>query len=185
MALKNRVLRMKEMVEASQSEVFEISDLHEAFQYAIELTEKQGGKNITSPGLKQQDQATFEKWCIEKNLTLLTENLRNHLTGLYTGLTLIDWGIAETGTLVLESSAEDTRIATMLTEIHVAVLPRSRIKTDMRSLQKELKQSMKSPLRYLAFITGPSRTADIERVLTIGVHGPKELHVLIMRDDKP
>ncbi len=38
----------------------------------------------------------------------------------------------------------------------------------------------RSPRNYVAYITGPSRTADIERVLTIGVHGPKELYILMV-----
>ena len=59
-------------------------------------------------------------------------------------------------------------------------LPRSKIQPDLMTLEKELGRLMKEPGNYLAFITGASRTADIERVLTIGVHGPQELHILIM-----
>jgi L-lactate dehydrogenase complex protein LldG len=70
----------------------------------------------------------------------------------------------------------------MLCETHVAVLPRSRIKPEAQSLEAELERLIEEPPRYLAFITGASRTADIERVLTLGVHGPLELHLLILED---
>jgi L-lactate dehydrogenase complex protein LldG len=49
-------------------------------------------------------------------------------------------------------------------------------------LESELREGMKSAPRYVSFISGASRTADIERVLTIGVHGPQELHLLILDD---
>jgi L-lactate dehydrogenase complex protein LldG len=122
--------------------------------------------------------------CRQAEITLVTEKIREHIGKIQTGLTLADWGVAETATLVLDSTSEDVRIATMLSETHVAVLPRSRIKSDIMELESELSESMKSAPRYLSFISGASRTADIERVLTIGVHGPQELHLLIL-DDEP
>ncbi len=56
-------------------------------------------------------------------MELLVENLREQADALHTGLTLADWGIADTGCLVLDSASEDLRLATMLAETHVAVLP--------------------------------------------------------------
>jgi L-lactate dehydrogenase complex protein LldG len=103
---------------------------------------------------------------------------------LHTALTVADWGIAATGSLVLNSISEDLRLATMLAETHVAVLPLSRLQPDSLALEDELQRLMASPPSYLAFITGASRTADIERVLTIGVHGPGELHILLLKDQE-
>jgi len=175
---------MKEKAQGVQTKVAEIKSLHEAFLYAVDVTKEQNGATIAAPGLDEENLASLGKLCEEKGLELLTANLRDHASEMHTGFTIADWGIAETATLVQDSSSEDLRIATMLSETHVAVLPRSRIKLEAMSLEEELSRLMKSAPRYLAFISGASRTADIERVLTIGVHGPQELHVLILKDDK-
>jgi L-lactate dehydrogenase complex protein LldG len=170
----------KEKAEAVQTSVTEVKSLRQAFQYAVELTKNQGGSTIAAPQLSPEAFSQLAKGCKEGELTLLGEHLRDHLGKIHTGFTLGDWGIAETATLVLDSTSEDVRIATMLSETHVAVLPGSRIKADAAELEVELGEIMKSAPRYLAFISGASRTADIERVLTIGVHGPQELHLLIL-----
>jgi L-lactate dehydrogenase complex protein LldG len=175
---------MKEKAEAVQAVVTEVKGLDEAFQYTVNLTKNQGGKAIAAPGLGDGDRAKMEAVCHQNELVLLTKSLRDHMSGLHTGFTIADWGIAETGTLVLDSTSEDIRIATMLAETHVAVLPTSKIKPDSMSLANELNAVLKrdAPI-YYAFITGASRTADIERVLAVGVHGPKELHILIMEEN--
>ena len=71
----------------------------------------------------------------------------------------------------------------MLSETHIAWIPASRIVPDATDLSAYLVEKMKSPPGYMSFITGASRTADIERVLAIGVHGPQELHILIMEEN--
>lgn len=183
-----QVQLFKARAEAVQTLVADIAELWQAFRYAVEVTQKQGGSTIAAPGLGRVDAdalAALKALCEESGLTLLTENLRGAIGTLHTGFTIADHAIAETATLVQDSSSEDLRIATMLSEIHVAVLPASRIRPDAMALEAELRDSLLAAPRYLAFISGASRTADIERVLTIGVHGPQELHVLVLPGEMP
>jgi L-lactate dehydrogenase complex protein LldG len=172
----------KEKAAAVQTVVADVAGLEDAFRYAVALTVRQGGKSLAAPGLDPQDRTELSRLCRESRLEFLSDDLRRCLTGIHTGFTVVDWAIAETATLVLDSRSEDIRIATMLSETHVALLPRSRIRPDAMDLEEELNRLIGSARGYLAFISGASRTADIERVLTIGVHGPKELHVLILND---
>ncbi len=177
-----RLHTMKERAESVQAVVSHVKDMSEVIRYTIDLMHKQEGSVLAAPGLSDHDQVFLWKECEAEAIQLLTSPLRNHLSEIHTSLTYADCGIAETGTLVLDSSSEDIRIATMLAETHIAVLSASQIYADAVSLEEELTILQKSPPRYMAFITGPSRTADIERVLTIGVHGPQELHILIMEE---
>lgn len=96
------------------------------------------------------------------------------------GLTGANFAIAATGTVVLESTAEELRLASTLPERHIVLLDPRKIVADSAAAVPLLRRfHERLPAAYLAYITGPSRTADIERVLTIGVHGPKVLHVLL------
>ncbi len=178
------VERFKEKAAAVQVVVTEINDLDAAAAYAVDLTINQGGKGLAAFGWEDQNRAALEEACAKVGMTLLTDNLREQATVLHTALTVADWGIAATGSLVLNSASEDLRLATMLAETHVAVLPLSRLQPDSLALEDEMQGLMASPPSYLAFITGASRTADIERVLTIGVHGPGELHILLLKDQE-
>jgi L-lactate utilization protein LutC len=94
------------------------------------------------------------------------------------GVTTAQAGIAETGTLVLDSSCERNRLASVVPPVHIAILPASKIRGTLGETLAML-QSGKEVSPAITFITGPSRTADIELTLTIGVHGPQELYVII------
>ncbi|WP_020677198.1 LutC/YkgG family protein [Geopsychrobacter electrodiphilus] len=97
------------------------------------------------------------------------------------GVTSACFGIADTGTLVLESTAEDVRLASTLPTRHFVILDPSKMLADgLAAVGPLRKMHQQNSRNYIAYITGPSRTADIERVLTIGVHGPKELYILLL-----
>ena len=173
---------MRSQAEAVQVVVREVADLEEACRYAADLTKKQGGTVVAAPGWPKKKVPSLKKIFTGEGLEFLTADLRSRAGDLYTGFTLADYGIAETGSLVLDSSSEDLRLATMLSEVHVAVLPKSKIVPDSQALQETLAARFRKPPCYMSFITGASRTADIERVLTIGVHGPQELHLLLLEE---
>jgi L-lactate dehydrogenase complex protein LldG len=97
------------------------------------------------------------------------------------GVTGANFALADTGSVVLESTDEAIRLATTLPERHFVLLDPAKVLPDGFAAIPYLRQFReKSPRHFLSYISGPSRTADIERVLTIGVHGPKELHILLM-----
>ncbi len=163
--------------------VHEISSIQEAVQYAVDLTEKKHLKTMACPGLDQETGNMLSDLCKTHNLNLLDSPLRENADNLDTSLTWAEYGIAETGTLMVTSDSENTRIATMLAKIHVAVLPISKIKQNTEAIASDLDAILKTDTpSYTAFITGPSRTADIERVLAIGVHGPVDLHLLLLKE---
>ena len=144
---------------------------------------KSMAKIIAAPLLSDTDKTELVKQAAVREISVIENGLRRHLAGIDIGFTVADWGIAETGTLVLDSASEELRLATMLSEIHVAVLPTSRIHSTAEEMYTQLKGYMQQKPGYLAFITGASRTADIERVLALGVHGPLELHILLLEDN--
>ncbi len=139
-------------------------------------------RTLAAPGLKEDALKAIKYLCLDHHITLVTGTLRNYGQGIDMGLTFADYGIADTGTLVINSDSEEKRLATMLSEIHVALLPLSRIRSTALDMAHELKALTSKPCSYTAFITGASRTADIERILAIGVHGPLELHIILIDD---
>lgn len=89
-------------------------------------------------------------------------------------------GIAATGSLLLDLPDADGRAATALATVHAVLLHEETIVPNLAALAPRMKALLGSDQAYLSLTTGPSRTADIERVLTIGVHGPKELHIILL-----
>jgi L-lactate utilization protein LutC len=100
------------------------------------------------------------------------------------GITSAQIAIAETGTLVLESDGERHRLISLVPAVHIAIIEaRNIVQTLGDALDYVQREGARAMSRAITFITGPSRTADIELTLAIGVHGPKELYVIIVESD--
>jgi len=102
--------------------------------------------------------------------------------GIKNALVEVDFAIAETGTVVIDSYNENKRLATCLAEKLFVVMPISKLVVSLNDVADFIEERTADMGGYVAFITGASRTADIERVLTVGVHGPKEMTVYILND---
>lgn len=112
-------------------------------------------------------------------------NLRQLLSQAEIGVTGVDYAVAESGSLVLLSGSGKGRLVSCLPMVHLAILRPGQLVGTLEEVGILLEESHRhrSPnecASAITFITGPSRTADIELSLTRGVHGPKELHVIAL-----
>jgi L-lactate dehydrogenase complex protein LldG len=95
------------------------------------------------------------------------------------GITGADYALADTGTLVMLASPQEARMISLLPPIHIALLARDRLLTGLDELLSILPYPA-AQTSSMVLITGPSRTADIEQILVRGVHGPGEIHVVVL-----
>lgn len=110
---------------------------------------------------------------------LTSDARRAELATATIGITGADAALSDTGSVVLVSGPGRGRLASLLPPVHIAIVERSRL---MRSLPDFLleRPDLAVAGSNLVCITGPSRTADIEHTLSRGVHGPKEVHVILL-----
>ena len=97
------------------------------------------------------------------------------------GVTGADWGIALSGTVVINSNPQRGRAISLLPPRHLAFILASQIRDNLYEVLEEI-STIGSPPAAIEMISGPSRTSDIEMDLSIGVHGPIEVYVLVIDD---
>ena len=112
------------------------------------------------------------------------EILRRQIIDSYIGITAADFGMADTATLVMRTRAGQARSVSLVPAIHIAVIELNQIIADLKELYALLKwdpQAKKEGLtNCMTFISGPSKTADIEATMVHGAHGPREVHVFVI-----
>ena len=141
------------------------------------ISEKRAGKIAIS------DSPLVERVCALLNIS--AEFIENAAADVLfesdLGVTGAQWAIAETGTLVLESERERHRLTSLVPPVHVCILEARNIRQTLGEILGVLQKNLN---RTITFVTGASRTSDIELTLAIGVHGPGELHVILI-DEHP
>ena len=95
------------------------------------------------------------------------------------GITGAFCAIAETGTLMTVSGRDTPATISLLPETHIAVLGKSRIVRGMEEAWQLARVELGQLPRAVSFISGPSRTADIEQTVTLGAHGPYRVHIIL------
>lgn len=98
------------------------------------------------------------------------------------GITGCFCAIAETGTLMTCSSPDMPAATSLLPETHIAVVPVSRIVAGMEEAWALARRELGMLPRAVNFISGPSRTGDIELTIVLGAHGPYRVHLILLRD---
>jgi L-lactate utilization protein LutC len=92
------------------------------------------------------------------------------------GVSRAVYALADTGSVVLAASPEEPRAASLLPDVHITLVAEGVILPGLEELFAAVGNDLPSAL---AIVTGPSRSADIEQKLTVGVHGPGEVHVVL------
>ncbi len=165
----------------------------DAIEYAVSLVNSLGVDRTV-----RSNQPVFDELPLDSALTNLgvtvtqvtqgadqsRESLRQEIIASGLGLTGADYAVAETGTVVIMPRKGLSRLVSLVPPVHLALVrPQDVVETlaDLFLLRRLQFHSNYGEMgSYLNFITGPSRTADIESTLVVGVHGPKEVHLVLL-----
>jgi L-lactate dehydrogenase complex protein LldG len=164
---------------AGNTAVHRVATKAEAFDFIVEFLKEENIKDAAGSWAIWADSpvlASVNTKALEARVPGMKFGVTLELAkGAKIGITQMDWGIANTGTMAQDSTKADQRMASALPWIHVALLGTNCIVADRQELMTKMHPDKNI---YIALITGPSKTADIERVLAIGVHGPERVVIL-------
>lgn len=175
----------KEKAEALTVKVIRCKTKKEAQQKIIEELQDSGLTNAVSVPLNKLDINPLIEAAHKEGIEIRTDLTRELVERAEIGITEFQLAAANLGTLVTDATDVYDRLVSSLPPTHLAVVPTSSlVETFEDSLELIEKIYGKEVPRFLAFVTGPSKTADIERVLTIGVHGPGRLITVFIDEEE-
>ena len=185
--------QLAEMAQSGGWNVFRAPGLEEAIEYISSLV-----TSLEVDRAVRSDEEVFNTAPVDSALANLgisvttvaqgeahsRESLRQEIIAAGIGITGADYAVAETGSVIILPRKGLSRLVSLVPPVHLALVrPQDVVETldDLFLLRRlEFHQSGGDMGSYLNFITGPSRTGDIEQTLVVGVHGPKEVHLVLL-----
>ena len=177
--------RFIEELEALGGHGRRVGSLEEAREYVLSLVRERGAKLLVRWDVQELEELGVDGPLAEAGVEVAVwrglEDFREVAGKADIGLSTAAWAIAETGTLVLEGGAGKGRSVTLLPPTYVAVVPVEKIlRTVPEAIEKYAQGGADGLPANVCFHTGPSRSGDIEMSLFIGMHGPGDVHVILV-----
>jgi L-lactate dehydrogenase complex protein LldG len=182
MPIKEKLSLLTERATFAGSSVHVVSDTEKLKQKIAEITAECktisiAGKARLTKRLGIEAESILPTDCTYIKTDELADD--DKLFSLEAAITDVRAAIAETGSIVVAADDEYSRLSSLTSSIHIAILWPDQLNSDMLDFTKQLKADGEN-FKNCTIISGPSKTADIELKLVIGVHGPAQLHLIIM-----
>lgn len=164
---------------------YRVADLEGARDRVLEIARERGARLLVRWDVEYLENLDVDGPLAEAGVEVAAwrdlEDFREVAGKADVGLSTAAWAIAETGTLVLEHGPGMGRSVTLLPPSYVAVVPAGRVlRTVPEAVEKYAEGGPEGLPRNVCFHTGPSRSGDIEMSLFIGMHGPGDVHVVLV-----
>lgn len=187
LSLAEKVTGFTELLEAVRTEVYRVkrdawlSKLIEIIKAKKIATLLYGPGTELAAQLEKSDQADTSEVAHLRPYNEEIESFKKELFEIDAGITTTRGGIADRGALILWPTQQEPRLISLVPPIHIAVVDANTIYGSLSEAMQDQNWSQGMPTNAL-LVSGPSKTADIEFTLIFGVHGPKELVVIILED---
>ncbi|MEG6522249.1 LutC/YkgG family protein [Desulfotomaculum sp. 1211_IL3151] len=170
----------KEKAEALAAEVYRVSNTAEAQQLISKLiNDLNVAKAVYAPS-ELVNAVNMQEIGTTTGAVMTSENLRQNAADAGLGISQLDYAVAEIGALAGNATGIESRMVSILPPVHMALVPTANLLPNLVATIATYNKNLGELPRYLTFVSGPSRTSDIERVLTIGVHGPGRLIIVFI-----
>lgn len=168
---------------AASTEIFRVKTAVEAQEIITNLAKFTNAKKVVSADSALQNATGINEQLKSLGIAVYNEltDVTEHAESADLGISTVEFGIAESGSVCMDGYSFESRLVSMLPPIHIALMNSKNIVLGISEAFEIISKVYHQG--YISFITGPSRTADIERVLTIGVHGPSRF-ILILIDEE-
>lgn len=182
------ITQFKSELEKINGECFVASDYEDAARIISSIIKQNYYKSaVVNNSLPIKESILLDNSINIKSVRELAvgENFKKELAATNVGISYAEYLVAQTGSVILVSNNDEPRLLSLLPEASIIISEAANLVSDLSEAVKLLTgRNLFFESNCMTIISGPSRTADIEKVLVTGVHGPKNLYVIIVEKDK-